>query len=112
MSGNLMFAVWMAMGFVAIFAIWELALQKSLWVALGLAYATVPFFAMSELRGNTEFGLFLILVLFACVWEADIFAFFFGKAIGSKGGGYGSLINIFWSHCAICHLLSQLPCSL
>ena len=75
MSGNLMFAVWMAMGFVAIFAIWELVLQKSLWVALGLAYATVPFFAMSELRGNTEFGLFLILVLFACVWGADIVAF-------------------------------------
>jgi len=81
-SGNDVIAHWMAMIFVLVFVLWEVLLRKSVWVALGLVYAIVPFFAMSTLRGETDVGLFLILVLFACVWGADVFAFFFGKAIG------------------------------
>ncbi|MEM9331331.1 MAG: phosphatidate cytidylyltransferase [Pseudomonadota bacterium] len=61
---------------------WERVSQQPHWVSLGVAYALLPFFAMSELRDAGDLGLFFIFLLFACVWGADILAYFFGKGIG------------------------------
>lgn len=108
LSGNQATSYWIAsIGFISL-CIWELILRRSIWGGLGLAYASLPFFAMCELRGSSETGLLLILILFACVWGADIFAFFFGKTIGGPklaprispkktwSGFIGSLIGAFF----------------
>ncbi|MEO0328810.1 MAG: phosphatidate cytidylyltransferase [Pseudomonadota bacterium] len=62
--------------------IWELITKSAVWTALGFAYSVLPFVAMSEMRGDDYAGLILILIIFACVWGADVLAFFFGKIIG------------------------------
>ncbi len=72
----------MASAAAIVLAVWEIMDRRTIWSPIGFAYATLPFFAMSSLRGDTEFGLYLILILFACVWGADVFAYFFGKTIG------------------------------
>ncbi|MEM7215899.1 MAG: phosphatidate cytidylyltransferase [Pseudomonadota bacterium] len=61
---------------------WEFYLRRSVWAGLGLAYAAMPLVAMSELRSDDAGGLLLILIIFACVWGADILAYFFGKGFG------------------------------
>ena len=68
-------------GFVVL-ASWQMFLNRSLWSALGLAYATLPFFAMSDLRSDNHNGLIVILLLYFCVWGADVFAYFAGRTIG------------------------------
>lgn len=65
-----------------VLALWELFLNKSLWSATGLIYASLPFFAIIELRGSSNNSLLAIIVLFACVWGADIFAYIAGRSIG------------------------------
>lgn len=69
------------LGFIGLF-IWEWIGNKSAWSSAGFAYAVLPFFAVTALRGDESEGLIVILVLFACVWGADVFAYFFGKSIG------------------------------
>ncbi|MEL7430080.1 MAG: phosphatidate cytidylyltransferase, partial [Pseudomonadota bacterium] len=63
-------------------AVWEWMLNRGIWSATGFAYAALPFFAMTALRGEEFEGLLLIIILFACVWGADVFAYFAGKGIG------------------------------
>ncbi len=75
-------AYWIAGGAFFAFLVWELLINRSIWTCIGFAYATLPFLAMSELRGSDEAGLLLILVLFGCVWGADILAYFFGRTLG------------------------------
>ncbi|MDJ0614404.1 MAG: phosphatidate cytidylyltransferase [Rhizobiaceae bacterium] len=68
-------------GFVLL-ALWEWISAKSIFAAIGLAYAGLPFIAMSELRLDTLSGLLLVIIVFACVWGADVFAYFSGRSIG------------------------------
>jgi len=68
-------------GFVVL-AGWEYLLRQSIWAATGLIYAGLPFFAISELRGTGNEGLLIVVLLFACVWGADIFAYIAGRSIG------------------------------
>lgn len=68
-------------GFVVL-AFWQMFVSRSIWSALGLAYAALPFFAMSDLRSDNHNGLIVILLLYFCVWGADVFAYFAGRAIG------------------------------
>ena len=67
---------------VLLVAAWELVANRTIWSPVLLAYSALPFFAMSEMRGAEESGFLLILVLFGCVWGADVFAYFSGKTIG------------------------------
>lgn len=63
-------------------AAWELLTRRTIWAASGLAYAGLPFFAIVELRGGAQESLLAVVVLFASVWGADIFAYVAGKTIG------------------------------
>lgn len=63
-------------------AIWEMISNKTAWSVLGLCYAVLPFFAMSDMRSDSYNGLVVIFLLYFCVWGADVFAYFSGRAIG------------------------------
>lgn len=81
-SANVHFACYIFIAATVLIAVWEFVIRKTVWCATGLAYACLPFFAMSELRADSQNGLLVILLLFACVWGADIFAYFAGRSIG------------------------------
>ena len=76
----------LALGFfavsIAVLLVWEIAQLKSAWSAAGVAYAALPFVALVADRGPGQEGLILILLVFACVWGADTFAYFSGRTIG------------------------------
>ncbi len=67
---------------LALLAMGQFALQKKLWGAACLAYSVLPFLSLSLLRGDSEKGLHAVLFVFACVFAADTFAYFAGRAIG------------------------------
>lgn len=64
-----------------VIAFWEYLIRKSLWGPLGMLYAALPFIALVTLRGG-DYGILLILILFATVWGADTLAYFSGKTFG------------------------------
>lgn len=68
-------------GFVVL-ALWQFMFARCIWAACGLAYSALPFFAMSDLRSDNFNGLVVILLLYFCVWGADVFAYFAGRTIG------------------------------
>ena len=70
-----------AIGVIAL-ALYELSKGKRPWMALGLLYAILPFFALAILRGNEISGLHMIIILFLCVWSADSFGYLVGKPVG------------------------------
>ncbi len=61
---------------------WEAVIKHSGWAATGIAYTLLPFFALIHLRGNSDEGFYIILLLFACVWGADTLAYFTGRTFG------------------------------
>ncbi len=61
---------------------WEALIKRTGWSAVGLVYALLPFFAIVHLRGTSDQGFHLILLLFAFVWGADTFAYVAGKTFG------------------------------
>jgi len=63
-------------------AVAQYGLHRKLWAATGLAYALLPFFALTLLRGDILPGLHAILFVFACVFATDTFAYFAGRALG------------------------------
>jgi len=75
-------AYMMAAVSISTIATWEAVAKRSFWVSLAIAYAILPFFAMSEIRGISVIGLIAVAILFASVWGADIFAYVFGRLIG------------------------------
>ena len=60
----------------------EAFMQRSAWLAGGLAYATLPLVALVMLRGSEAIGLHAVFFIFACVWGADTLAYFAGRTIG------------------------------
>ncbi len=70
-----------AVGFLVL-AAWQFIFGRNIWAACGLAYSALPFFAMSDLRSDNFNGLIVILLLYFCVWGADVFAYFAGRTIG------------------------------
>ena len=83
-------------GAVALFG-WEMVSRRSAWVAVGLLYAFLPFLALTELRGDWPIGLVAICLVFACVWGADTFAYFSGRAIGGPKLAPSISPNKTWS---------------
>lgn len=71
--------IWLA-GLIVI-SLWEYIIRKSMWGPLGMLYATLPFIGLCVLR-NGEYGMLIILLIFAAVWGADTMAYFAGKTIG------------------------------
>lgn len=58
------------------------ATQRLPWVAPGLVYAGIAFFAPVLLRADEPFGLVAVLFLFAIVWSTDILGYAVGRIIG------------------------------
>lgn len=85
----------LALGCVAL-AVWEILIRQSIWGATALAYSALPFVALVEMRNGTA-GLFIILFVFACVWGADTFAYFFGKTLGGPKLAPSVSPNKTWS---------------
>jgi phosphatidate cytidylyltransferase len=67
---------------ILLLALAQYAVHRKLWAATGLAYAALPFFALTLLRGDILPGLHAVLFVFACVFATDTFAYFAGRAIG------------------------------
>lgn len=70
-----------AIGVIAL-TLYELSKGNRPWMALGLLYAILPFFALAILRGNEISGLHIMIILFLCVWSADSFGYLVGKPVG------------------------------
>jgi len=66
---------------LVVIGMWEYLIRKSLWGPLGILYAALPFIGLSALRAG-DFGMLIILLLFATVWGADTLAYFSGKTFG------------------------------
>ena len=75
-------AFWVALASVAALALGQFLINRAVWASIGLAYAAFPFLSMALLRGDTTAGLHSILFVFACVFAADTFAYFVGRALG------------------------------
>ena len=52
------------------------------WAFTGVVYSALLFLAPFVLRGDPNFGITAIFVLFAIVWTTDIAGYFVGRAIG------------------------------
>ena len=83
-------------GFVVL-AVWQYIFSRAIWASLGLCYAALPFFAMSDLRADNTNGLIVILLLYFCVWGADVFAYFAGRTIGGPKLAPSISPNKTWS---------------
>ena len=53
-----------------------------LWLLAGLAYVSIPLLGLQWIRNQTESGMVLVFLLFACVWVSDSAAYFVGKTVG------------------------------
>lgn len=103
---------WMLMRGVEGWALWHRTLRWS----IGLVMLWVAWLAMAQARTA---GIQLLLSIFCVVWAADVFAYFFGKALGGKifsrklapsispgkswEGAFGGLLGVFvlalvWMH--------------
>ena len=83
-------------GGAVLIALWEFVIRRSAWGSVALVYAGFPFIAMVEMRSG-EYGFFIILFVFACVWGADSFAYFAGKGIGGPKLAPAISPNKTWS---------------
>jgi phosphatidate cytidylyltransferase len=56
--------------------------ERRFWITAGIAYAGGMLLAPILLRADPDYGLSVILLLFAVVWSTDVLAYFGGRAIG------------------------------
>lgn len=83
-------------GGAVLVAVWEFVIRRTAWGSVALVYAGFPFIAMVDMRSG-EYGFFIILFVFACVWGADSFAYFAGKGIGGPKLAPAISPNKTWS---------------
>lgn len=89
-------AAWMA-GAATISAMRRRTLSDGLETAGGALYIGLPCALFLWLRDRAPEGLETILTLFACIWAADIFAYFGGKLVGGPRIARGLSPNKTWS---------------
>ncbi len=80
--GGWPFALFWVAAALAVLWEWTSLVKGPLWVVAGVLYAGLMFAAPVLLRGDAEFGLIAILLLFAIVWGTDILGYFAGRAFG------------------------------
>jgi phosphatidate cytidylyltransferase len=85
----------MAIG-ALVLAAWEWFVGRTLWGAIALVYAGLPFAALVGLRDGEQ-GIFNIAFVLACVWGADTFAYFAGKTLGGPKLAPAISPNKTWS---------------
>ena len=56
--------------------------NRRLFSGLGVIYVGLPALALIHFRGDPEYGMLAVLLLFIVVWGADTFAYVTGKLIG------------------------------
>ena len=82
LAGWSVLAVPLTLAGAALAAVLRRLQGQDLWPFLGLICAGFFGVAFIELRGATDRGFAVMIVLFATIWCTDIFAFFGGRAIG------------------------------
>ena len=103
--GAVMFASWSqlawGMAWLALCAVLSACRRRTLAsiieTAGGALYIGAPCALFVWLRDRTPEGLETVLTLFACIWAADIFAYFGGKLIGGPKIATGLSPNKTWS---------------
>ena len=83
-AGGYVFAVFVALAAVIIFAEWlRLVAGRGFgWKVAGFIYALVPALALLWIRDRAPHGLELLVWVFIVTWTTDIGAYFAGRAIG------------------------------
>ena len=121
LTGQVLLSLVIACAGMVVLSAWEWIVRRSAWGALGLLYAMLPFLAMVSFRGDDSNGLAIILVMFACVWGADTFAYFAGRAIGGPklaprispkktwAGYFGGLVGAVVVSFALAYWLEHRP---
>lgn len=103
--GAVMFASWgnlaFGVGWMAAAAVISATRRRSLVAVIetvgGALYVGLPCALFLWLRDRAPEGLETILTLFACIWAADVFAYFGGKLIGGPRIARGLSPNKTWS---------------
>jgi len=80
--GGWVFALFWAAAALAVLWEWTALVKGSVWIVGGIFYAGIMLAAPVILRGDIEFGLLAILLLFAIVWTTDILGYFAGRTFG------------------------------
>lgn len=80
--GGWVFALFWAAAALAVLWEWMALVRGPLWNVAGIGYAGIMLAAPVVLRGDVEFGVLAILLLFAIVWTTDILGYFAGRAFG------------------------------
>ena len=83
-AGGYVFAVFVALAAVIIFAEWLrlVAAWGFAWKVAGFLYALVPALALLWIRDRAPHGVELLVWVFIVTWTTDIGAYFAGRAIG------------------------------
>ena len=80
--GGWVFALFWAAAALAVLWEWTALVKGPLWIVAGIFYAGIMLAAPVILRGDIEFGVLAILLLFAVVWTTDILGYFAGRTFG------------------------------
>lgn len=80
--GMIVIGAVLAGGMLAAFPRSYPAPNPSFWAAGGVVYAGIGLLGPALLRNDAQLGFVALLFLFATVWITDVFAYFFGWAIG------------------------------
>ena len=80
--GGWPFTLFWAAAALAVLWEWTSLVKGPFWMLAGIFYAASLFAAPVLLRGDAEFGLIAILLLFTVVWGTDILGYFAGRSFG------------------------------
>jgi phosphatidate cytidylyltransferase len=107
-------AIFLGLG-MAVEAVLATAAHFRLWAAAGVLYAGGLLIACVLLRGDAQYGLIAIVLLFAVVWTTDILAYFVGRFVGGPklwarvspkktwSGAIGGLAGAFAASLVVAH---------
>jgi phosphatidate cytidylyltransferase len=107
-------AIFLGLG-MAVEAVLATAAHFRLWAAAGVLYAGGLLIACVLLRGDAQYGLVAIVLLFAVVWTTDILAYFVGRFVGGPklwarvspkktwSGAIGGLAGAFAASLVVAH---------
>jgi len=80
--GGWPFAVFWVVAALAVLWEWTRLVEGLVWIVAGFFYAGVMFAAPLILRHDVQFGLLVMVLLFAIAWATDILGYFVGRTFG------------------------------